>query len=311
MADDTPKLSSLKYQVQGILHTDAAAAIMSVADQKDLATRYAIKVMKREEAGGDDDEEEESIEERAARKRSGVKSDPEAFDRACARAAACAQAGEKVSYKSLLKYYDFRVKKNWLFQTVRGDLLMEFVPGASLDTLAKKLEVADLVLIARDVAAALAHLHRRGVLHGDLKPSKILLGRNGQPKVLGFGLSLVPEKKWAMGSKLYAAPEQIRDKVLDEKTDLYSFGATFYHLLTGRPANSATRQMGEGGKIALPQTLNPKIITALSNILVSCLQSIPDKRPDSFFDLQAPIDSVIDTMQIGERSLRGLADASA
>jgi serine/threonine-protein kinase len=308
MADDRPKLSTLKYQVQGILHTDAAAAIMSVADQKDLATQYAIKVIKKEEAS-EDDEEDDSIEARAARKRAGgsSKPDPDAFARACARAQACAEAGEKVGHPSLLKYYDFSQKKNWLFQPVRGDLLMEFVPGASLDKLAKSLEVADLVLIARQVAAAVAHLHRRNVLHGDLKPSKIILSRGGQPKVLGFGLSLVSEKKWAMGSKLYAAPEQIKDKALDEKTDLYAFGATFYHLLTGKPANSPTRQIGESGKIALPQTLNPKVTTALSNILVGCLQSSPSKRPESFFDLQEPFDSVVNAMHIGDRSLRGLA----
>ncbi len=156
---------------------------------------------------------------------------------------------------------------------------MEFVDGQSLDAMGT-LEVGPGVLIFHELAAVLAHMHRRGVIHGDLKPGHVLLSKTGQVKTLGYGRtwSRTPPPT-GRGTPEHMAPEQLKAGTVDERTDLYNLGATIYHIMTGRPANTGSRAMGEGGKIPLPTALNSKIPTKLNNLIVACLQSNPDQPP--------------------------------
>lgn len=301
-----PKLATLKYQVQQILHADADTTIMKIGDQKAFGTAYVLKVVKR---AGEDEEEEEPEAKKPKKKDAPPPPGPEALEASLARAAACHEASEKLSHPSLLKYFDYKTKKNWLFQVTRGELLMEYVNGASLDKVAS-FQLPDLVLIAQEVVAGLAHMQRRGVLHGDLRPAHILLSRSGQVKVIGYGMSLLKKREHLVGSRLYLAPESIKSKELSEKTDIYAFGAVMYHLMTGQPANVGKREFGDSGKIPTPQALNPKITTALNNVLVACLQGPPEKRPESMFDVQEQLKAAAKGMSLQDRSLRGITAPS-
>ncbi len=275
---DLPSLSGMKYLVESIVASGERDTVMRIGDQNAIGKTYALKVVKRE--GPEDDIHLE-------------------------RAKAHVEASAKLGHGACLKYYDYRPRKAW-FRTTGGEVLMEYLPSRSLDAL-KELTVSQGVLIASQVAAALAHMNRRGVRHGNLTPAHILLGKSGQVKVLGYGLSILGEKAITLGQRLYAAPERFKGaKDLDEKSDLYSFGATFYHVLTGQPAHLGKKSI-EGGKLPTPIALNPKIPTAINNLIVLCLSGDPGKRPEDFSVVTQQLDDYARAQKLSPESLKGLA----
>jgi serine/threonine-protein kinase len=285
-SSDTPQLSGLKFQVQKILNTDEHGTVVLIGDQSNFGKPYALKKIKR------DDEKDDVWVERA-------------------RATFEASQEQKLTSNAFLQYYDLQIKKKW-FKVVEANLLMEYVNGSTLAKLGKP-AMGQSILIFQQLASALALLHRRKVYHGDLRPANVLVSRSGQVKVMNFGLAPVQAKfpKLDMGGRDVMAPEQIREHVINEKTDLYSFGAIMYQVLTGRPANTGSRIMGEGGKIPLPQSLNPAITTALNNLIVSCLQTDPDKRPDGMFDVNQKLEKLIQDQGLEAEQLKGLGGDTA
>lgn len=279
-SDAAPKLATMKYLVESVLCTGDRDTVMRIGDQKDFGKPYALKVVKREEAADD-------------------------VRIACARAAA--EASPKLGHPAALRYHDFRVRKAWLVVTKRAELLMEFVEGRSLDRL-KGLKVPAWAVIFREVAAAVAHMHRRGVIHGDLKPSHVMLSKAGQVKVLGYGLNLVQlkEKGVALGTKVYMAPEQARERTIDEKADVFGLGAVMYHLLTGRPF--ARREEGDG-KAAAPAAINREVPAELSNLVVSTLSGQREKRPEDMTVVRDRLEAIARGLGADEGLLKGLAPA--
>jgi hypothetical protein len=127
-------------------------------------------------------------------------------------------------------------------------LAMEYVPGVDLGHVLKRLarlSVADACELARQAADALAHIGRAGMVHRDVKPSNLLLGRDGLLRVLDLGLALLrdgptwealTESGAVMGTPEYMAPEQTREsRDVDVRADVYALGCTLFALLTGAP----------------------------------------------------------------------------
>ena len=121
-------------------------------------------------------------------------------------------------------------------------IVMEFVDGQSLaQVLAEKRTLPEefVVLIARDVLAALSYAHGRGVVHRDIKPSNILVAENGTIKLTDFGIASVATASSLtmegnlMGTPAYMSPEQMRGKGADQRSDLFSLGVTLAELVTG------------------------------------------------------------------------------
>ena len=133
-----------------------------------------------------------------------------------------------------------------LFDVGPDYLVMEYVEGKALRG---PLPVADVLRLAGQIADALEHAHRHGVVHRDLKPSNILLTKSGV-KVLDFGLAkrlstrpetgeshpTLTEGGAVLGTPRYMAPEQIEGKPADERTDIFAFGLVLYEMLTGQHA---------------------------------------------------------------------------
>ncbi len=118
----------------------------------------------------------------------------------------------------------------------RPYLVMPFVEGSGPRSPQPPREAARIAL---EVARALDHVHAMKVIHRDVKPANILIDPGGRVVLADFGLAMrsnSPASRWAVsGTPEYASPEQVRGELLDPATDIYSLGATLYHLLEGHP----------------------------------------------------------------------------
>ncbi|MBX6315874.1 MAG: serine/threonine protein kinase [Isosphaeraceae bacterium] len=285
VADPSRKLDGMQYRVVKTLGTGAGSTIFLITDAK-LGAKYALKVVKRQDA---DD------------------------DIYIAQAQHEFEVAQRLNHPSLLKIYDCRLKRSW-FKTVGVDLLMEYVDGRALDEVERP-ELGQLVLIFIHVASALNHMHRRGIYHGDLKPGNILLSRAGEVKVIDFGTAWIKgqPKNRVQGTLQYMAPEQASEKIVDDKTDLYNFGATMYRMFTGHYANLGLPTLGDGitsrlKKLDSPLSLNPNIPGTLNETIMACLEPNPDHRPAGFFEVKPQLVAVAKYLGLRPEDLKGAED---
>jgi serine/threonine protein kinase/Tol biopolymer transport system component len=197
-------------------------------------------------------------------------------------------------------------------------LVMEYLEGRSLEDrlLAGPLPIAEALRIAIDLAGALDHAHRRGLVHRDLKPANVMLTTGGagpasspQAKLLDFGISrlqapadlpaleTVTEDRRpltaegaVLGTYPYMAPEQLAGHDADARSDIFAFGAVLYEMITGQRAFQGTTAAtligailhSEPPPIAARQPLAPP---ALDRIVARCLAKDPDNRWQTARDL--------------------------
>jgi hypothetical protein len=180
-------------------------------------------------------------------------------------------------------------------------LVVEYIPGQDLDrnTRTRPISPYRALELIRQLADGLAAVHACGLLHRDLKPANVLMGEDGRPRLVDFGLA-VPfaseELARASGTLAYMAPEQARGEVerIDARTDLYGLGAILYALLTGRPPHQADsraallRAAGEG-IVEPPRKLNPHVPRPVNDLCMRCLARDPAQRFASATELSAAI----------------------
>jgi serine/threonine protein kinase len=178
-------------------------------------------------------------------------------------------------------------------------MALEYVEGWTLKDYLNRKGPPDLPIalsLMRQVAAALVKAAEVGIIHRDIKPENILLTRKAEVKVTDFGLSRVvrgdqqalnlTQTGMTMGTPLYMSPEQVMGQPLDHRTDIYSFGATCYHLLTGQPPFSADTAVAVGLKHVqeepLPlEHLRPDLPPALSALVLKMMAKRPEDRHQS------------------------------
>jgi hypothetical protein len=186
----------------------------------------------------------------------------------------------------------------------RRYLAMELVDGVSLGLWTRhgSVTVRQRVALLRDVALAVHHAHRHGILHRDLKPENILVDRTHQARITDFGLArligaaglpLASATGTALGTPAYMSPEQIRGgKQIDARSDLYALGVMLYEILTGRRPFSAESpyelMMKTINEEAVPPSkitsiqINPVLYRNLENICLIALSKDPrDRYPDA------------------------------
>ncbi len=186
---------------------------------------------------------------------------------------------------------------------------MEFVEGESLKQVIENegsLPVDRAVEIMMAVTKALAHAHERNVIHRDIKPDNILITREGVPKLADLGLAKqlgqsvteLTQSSASMGTPYYMSPEQARDaKNADRRSDVYSLGGTFYHMLTGRvPFEGETplEVMMKHAKETLvpPNRLRPEIPSRLSLVIEKMLNKSPEFRFQTAQELLQALEKV-------------------
>jgi serine/threonine protein kinase len=185
-------------------------------------------------------------------------------------------------------------------------IMMEYIEGPSLSDLIEqsgRLAPDRTVQLMRHVARGLNAAWKLGIIHRDLKPANILLTRNGDAKLSDLGLALVlgtapdPARPIAAGTPLYAAPEQcFSPEKVDQRSDIYSLGATFYHALTGVPP-FAGDSIGEvmqrhSSESAIPPHHRvPGLPGGLSAIILRMLAKDPAHRFRDYEELLKALDS--------------------
>ena len=204
----------------------------------------------------------------------------------------------KVKSPYVVVVHDFTVLANgW------PALVMEWVEGSSLNRLltaeARPLEEAKVLTWMRQVCDGMLAAAQEGIIHRDLKPSNLLLDASGNIRVADFGLARgaaalndLTRSGEVMGTPHYMAPEQAEDPHgVDTRADIYSFGATFYHALTGTPPFTgptafAVLYKHKTEPLVALRTRNSALSRRTSEVLERCLAKAPADRFASFAEVR-------------------------
>lgn len=201
-------------------------------------------------------------------------------------------------------------------------LVSEYVEGPSLKAwLASRgvLEAGQAVDVLRQVGSALARAAEQGIVHRDIKPENLLVTLSGEVKVADFGLARVAsddvtltQSGMTLGTPLYMSPEQGRGAEVDSRSDLYSLGATTYHLLAGQPPfsgpTSVSVAMAHMTESVVPLAVHrPDLPAALCAIVERLLAKAPGDRFEDPGALVDAVDDVRAAIPAGPRRTAALA----
>ncbi len=262
-----------KVVVLGTLGAGAHSSIMHIRREED-GREYALKIVPIEE------EEDKKFLEQAKHE---------------------FRVGQMLNHPSLAKVYCLETESDWRFRVKKVRLLIEYVPGETLDKV-KLLKMATLLRVLEKVASGLVHMHKQGVIHADLKPNNIVLGKGTNAKVIDYGLAWIKgePKTRVQGTPAYMAPETAMHKLINERTDIYNFGATMYRLATFKlPPNTVPPT--EGMELTEKQfksqlkpvhDLNPGAPKAFADLIHSCLSFQALKRPERMSEVQGILDQL-------------------
>jgi tRNA A-37 threonylcarbamoyl transferase component Bud32 len=182
-------------------------------------------------------------------------------------------------------------------------IVEEFVDGISLDALIRReryLSNDAAMLLLYEVSKALKYAHDKQVIHRDIKPSNILISRQGEVKLVDFGIATSQEETedgltrdgMVLGTPSYIPPEQIADaRNVDKRADIYSLGVVLYEMLTGKTPfpgtfNAETISLIQKGRYTPPRRLNPRISPLLRAVVRKAMRARPRRR---YHDLKVVI----------------------
>jgi serine/threonine-protein kinase len=210
-----------------------------------------------------------------------------------------AEIGEMLDHPNILKFIKVPNKS-------RPYIVTEYLEGKSLSNVlneVRPLPIPDAVQIASYICGALAHMHEHKVVHRDLKPQNIMLCNDGSLRIIDFGIAKSMEMRRltfagftpAMGTPDYMAPEQVKGKRGDERTDIYSLGAVLYEMTTGSvpfegPNPFVVMNSRITGDPIAPRKVNPQISEQLEEIILHAMEREPHKRYQSAAVMKAELD---------------------
>ena len=202
--------------------------------------------------------------------------------------------------------------------------VMEYVEGDTIKDYLEKGRVFDeptALKIILAVAEALKHAHSRGLIHRDIKPENVILTKEGDVKLADLGLArLTSDEKWAMaeagmaiGTPYYISPEQVRGQVdVDIRSDIYSLGATLYHMVTGRvpytgdtPTEVMKKHVDKNTVLTPPDHLNTSLSSGLGIVVETMMAKNREER------YRNPDDMILDLKCLQDGSAPMIASQKA
>jgi serine/threonine-protein kinase len=205
-----------------------------------------------------------------------------------------ARAIEHLDHDNILKIFDYSGT-----DAEECYIVTEFVDGLTLQKLLNervRFPSEVVALIGIKLARALHYAHELGIIHRDLKLENVMLRRDGELKLMDFGIARFLDEinltitGALVGSPAYMSPEQAMEKVLDSRSDLFSLGTLLYHLVTGQlPFSGANpsivlRNVIEGNRPGV-QELAPDIAASMADLIEQLMQTKADDRPTTAMEV--------------------------
>lgn len=235
-----------------------------------------------------------------------------------------AQAASALNHPNIITIHD------WIEDSGNYVLVMEYVAGKTLEQVIPKkgLRLAETLKYAVQIADALAAAHAAGIIHRDVKPANIMVTEQGRVKVLDFGLAkleepdvpaedgatrtnrVLSEEGTIAGSVPYMSPEQAEGKKIDARSDIFSFGAVLYEMVTGQRAFQGETRASTMAAVLKSDPkpasqLTDALPKELDRIIARCLRKDLDRRSHSMAEIKLALD------EIREESESGLQPAAA
>ena len=216
-----------------------------------------------------------------------------------------AHAASALNHPNIITIYEIESANGAEF------IVMEYIRGKSLDALIppQGMRLNEALRIAIPVADALAAAHAHGIIHRDLKPANVMVGADGAVKVLDFGLAKLiapdatPDDQTAThrvdvlsvagtiaGTPAYMSPEQATGGTVDARSDIFSFGAMLYEMVTGTRAFAGSSTAATLGKVIGATPKSPAEVVAdvskdLEKVILRCLRKEPERRFQTIADV--------------------------
>ncbi len=217
----------------------------------------------------------------------------------------------KIGHRNVCRMYDLSKEEGTYYIT------MEFVPGEDLKstiTRVGQLNIGKAVSIAKQVSEGLAEAHRLGVVHRDLKPQNIMLDKEGNARIMDFGIARSLKAKGITGAGVmigtpeYMSPEQAEVKEVDQRSDIYSLGVILYEMVTGRvpfegetPLAVAMKHKSETPRA--PKEVNSQISEDLSRMILRSLEKDKERRYQSAGEVHTELMAIEEGIPTTEREI--------
>jgi serine/threonine protein phosphatase PrpC len=214
---------------------------------------------------------------------------------------------EQAIGKALNHPYILRVMDDPELKKSRPYMVMEYLEGQTLGHLmqsVKPMPQPDALKIASRICEALHYMHGHDVVHRDLKPDNIMICNDGAIRIMDFGIAKFEGQRRltfggftpAMGTPDYMAPEQVKGKRGDPRTDIYSLGAILYEMVTGSvpfegPNPFIIMNSRISGDPVAPRTKNPEITPQVEEIILHAMARNPQERYESAIAMKAELDN--------------------